>query len=63
MNRYGISQNPTTEESALLRKLWQRDDAIARANRLAADTDYTCGCDDHACPERHPARAALSKTS
>ena len=23
-----------------------------------ADTDYTCGCDDHACPERHPARAS-----
>lgn len=34
MNRHGISENPTTEESALLRKLWDGDAARARADRL-----------------------------
>lgn len=34
MNRHGISQNPTAEEAALLRKLWDGDNARARANRL-----------------------------
>jgi hypothetical protein len=32
MNRHGISQNPTAEESALLRKLWAGDDALQREN-------------------------------
>jgi hypothetical protein len=34
VNRHGISQNPTAEESALLRKLWDGDNARARAQRL-----------------------------
>jgi hypothetical protein len=35
VNRHGISQNPTAEESALLRKLWDGDNARNRARRLA----------------------------
>lgn len=37
MNRHGISQNPTAEESARLRELWAADDAKARALRLAVE--------------------------
>jgi hypothetical protein len=35
-NRHGISQNPTAEESALLRKLWAADDARNRAHYSAS---------------------------
>ncbi len=39
MNRHGISQNPTTEEAALLRKLWAGDNARNRANLARKKAD------------------------
>lgn len=39
MNRHGISQNPTAEESRLLRKLWAGDDARARADRARHEAE------------------------
>jgi hypothetical protein len=39
MNRHGISQNPTAEESALLRKLWAADDARHRTRSLAHENE------------------------
>ena len=35
-NRHGISQNPTEEESRLLRTLWRADDARNRAHYSAS---------------------------
>jgi hypothetical protein len=60
VNRHGISQNPTAEESILLRRLWRADDAEARGRRAMADAEDLAAENRWLREENERLRAALS---
>jgi hypothetical protein len=62
VNRHGISQNPTREEVALLRRLWRADDMKARAHRAEWEQEQIAAENSQLRAENARLRAALALT-